>query len=180
MTEEPQMDETLWTGKYLQVRQRDHWQFVTRPNATAVVGVIALTDYQQIVLVEQYRRPLGTSAIELPAGLVGDEPGSGDEDTLVAAQRELEEETGFVAEFWEELVRGPSSAGLTDEQVTLYLATGAQQQSRGGGVAGEEITVHTVPLASAAAWLREQAARGLAIDLKVYAALYFASAHFSG
>ena len=169
------MHETLWTGRFLEVRQRDTWEYVTRPNATSVVGIAAITDYQQIVLVEQFRKPLGRSVIELPAGLSGDDPASADEAPLIAAQRELLEETGYVAEVWTELMTGPSSAGLTDETVVLFLATGAHQQAAGGGVEGENITVHTVPIATVYKWLHDQISHGILVDFKVFAGLYFAS-----
>ena len=63
--------------------------------------VILAIDEGQVLLVEQYRVPLGKRCLELPAGLVGDHDDAADEDVLVAAGRELEEETGWRAEHLE-------------------------------------------------------------------------------
>ena len=69
---------------------------------------------------------------------------------------------------------GPTSPGLTSEEIVIYRATGLRRVGPGGGLESESITVHEVPLAGAEAWLREREAAGLRIDLKVYAGLYFA------
>lgn len=164
----------LWKGKHLEVRSRDTWEYVTRPNVQNVVAIVALTSHQEIVLVEQFRKPLGRNVIELPAGLVGDEAGSEDEPPIIAAQRELREETGYVAAQWTELVTGSTSAGLTDETITLFLARNAEQVEDGGGVEQEDIAAHVVPLAEVDAWLEASQRNGMLVDLKVLAGLYFA------
>lgn len=162
---------TLFSGRFLRLVQNDGWEYVERPNASAVVGLVATTPEGRLLLVEQHRVPLGQSVIELPAGLVGDTDSA--EDLRTAAGRELLEETGYQAGRLELLAAGPSSAGLTTEVVTLVRATDLTKVSAGGGVDGERITVHEIALAEAAAWLQSQAGLGKAIDLKVYAALYF-------
>lgn len=155
------------------VRNRDSWEFVTRPNASAVVGIAALTEAGELLLVEQFRRPLNKNVIELPAGLVGDDPGTAHEPPIEAAKRELLEETGYEAEQWRELMTGPSSAGLTDECVVLFSALRAKKTEAGGGVAGENIIVHTVPLDQVDSWLKSKETEGAAIDFKILAGLYF-------
>ena len=65
------------------------------------------------------------------------------------------------------------------DQTSFFLATDLVKISDGGGVAGESIVVHEVPLAQAGAWLHQRAAEGLLVSAKVYAGLYFASAALS-
>lgn len=165
---------TIHEGRFLRMVRRDRWEFVQRTKASAVVGIVATTPTGEILLIEQPRVPLGSSIIELPAGLVGDDAGHEHEPITEAAKRELDEETGYSAPQWSVLTRGPSSAGLTDEVITLVRATGAVKTGVGGGVAGEQITVHVVPLAKAPAWLAQREQAGQLVDPKVYAGLWFA------
>jgi ADP-ribose pyrophosphatase len=123
--------------------------------------------------VEQYRIPVHARTIELPAGIIGDEPGSSDEAHAEAAWRELIEETGYEAEHIEALTHGPSSGGLTSETVTLFHATKLRRVGAGGGVAHEDITVHEVSLNEIDSWLAAKVKAGVLIDPKVYAGLYF-------
>ncbi|RME63700.1 MAG: NUDIX hydrolase [Alphaproteobacteria bacterium] len=161
-------DTCLGAGRYLSLVRRGRWEFVHRHGATDAVCIVAVTDAGEILLVEQYRPPLGRACIELPAGLVGDtEPG---EDVLAAAQRELLEETGFTAADWRFLGRAASSAGMSDEAPAFYLATALTQVEAGGGHDGEDITVHRVPLCDMGDWLAAQERAGLAVDVKVLAA----------
>lgn len=162
--------EILGTGKYLELVREDGWEFVVRNRGTGVVGVIAVTDDDALVLVEQWRAAIGGPCIELPAGLVGDEDDAA-EDMLIAARRELEEETGFRAEEWKWLYAGASSAGMTPETVNMYLATRLTRAGKGGGTESENITVHVVPLDTIEDWLSEQSRKGLTIDIKVFGAL---------
>ena len=144
--------------------ESDGWEFVRRAHGNGVVGVMALTADGSIVLVEQFRTPVGCSVIELPAGLIGDQA---PETALEAAQRELLEETGYQAGRFEHVVDGPSSAGLTDECVTLVRAYDVERVAKGGGVDDEQITVHEVPLDSLSDWLAAQERTGRLVDLKV-------------
>ncbi|WP_328411902.1 NUDIX hydrolase [Nocardia sp. NBC_00403] len=82
------------------------------------VAVAAIDDDNNVVLIRQYRHPLGTRLLELPAGLL-DLPG---EDPLEAAERELAEETGLAAREWSVLVDVALSPGFTDEVLRVYLA----------------------------------------------------------
>lgn len=164
---------TLHRTKHLELVQDERWVFARRPNASAVVAVIAVTPANELLLVEQHRIPVQASVIELPAGLVGDE--QADESLATAAGRELEEETGWRPEACQVISCGPSSAGLTNELVTLIRARGLVQVNAGGGVAGEKITVHCVPVQGIAGWLSARAAAGTLIDHKIYAALWWLS-----
>jgi ADP-ribose pyrophosphatase len=169
----PTPEVTLYAGKFLSLVQEGRWEYVNRVGTTGAAIIVAVTDEKKLLLVEQYRIPVHARTIELPAGIVGDEPGSSHEQTSDAAKRELLEETGYAAERMETLTTGPSSSGLTSELVTLLRAFGLRRINAGGGVAHEKITVHEVPLESVREWLAEKARAGLLIEPKVYAGLYF-------
>ncbi len=167
------MTDVLFSGRHLEMVKEGRWEFVRRRTASAVVVIIAVTPADEILLVEQHRIPLGVSVIELPAGLVGDEDAG--EDLLIAANRELDEETGWSARELHILNRGPSSAGLTSEVVTMIHAQHLTRTSAGGGVPGEGITVHAVPRTQITTWLAARKAAGHMIDHKVYAGLWWLS-----
>jgi 8-oxo-dGTP pyrophosphatase MutT (NUDIX family) len=88
---------------------------VVHPGA---VGIIALDVGGQVLLLQQYRHPVGRLLWEPPAGLL-DEPG---EDPLAAAKRELYEEAHLQAERWDVLLDVFTSPGMTNEAVRIYLA----------------------------------------------------------
>lgn len=164
--------ELLGEGRWLRLLSRGHWEYVTRTRGRLAAAIVALTDDDRIVLVEQARIPVDARTIELPAGLIGDQDAS--EAPELAARRELLEETGFCARELREVARGPSSAGLADEQIVMYLATGLERVADGGGDESEDITVHCIPLADVETWLVERVAEGKLVDLKVWGGLHFA------
>jgi len=164
---------SLHAGQFLELIQEGHWEYVDRTNAAGASLIAAITGDQKILLVEQYRIPVHARTIELPAGIVGDEPGSAAEAHIEAARRELIEETGYDAGRLAVLTHGAACSGSVSERVTLYLATALRRVGPGGGVAHEDITVHEVPLAEVHEWLESRAHAGVLIDPKVYAGLYF-------
>ena len=166
--------EILCDGKHIQLVRQDIWEFTRRKNVSGIVGIVAVTDDRRLVLVEQHRPPVGTRVIELPAGLAGDEKGREEEDLADAARRELLEETGYEARSVERIAAGAASAGMTNEVMTLYRATGLMKTGTGEGDGTEDITVHEVPLEGITRWLSEREREGKLIDLKVYCGLYFA------
>ena len=90
--------ETRWEGRYIAVEQRGTWEYVRRARnirAAVILAIIDSPEERSVLLVEQYRVPLGKRCIELPAGLIGDD--GTDEPAATAAARELEEETGYRA-----------------------------------------------------------------------------------
>lgn len=167
------LGQPLFAGKFLALIKEGHWEYAHRTNATGAAIIAAVTDEAKILLVEQYRIPVHARTIELPAGIIGDEPGSSDESHLDAARRELVEETGYEAGQIDALTHGPASAGLGSEVVTLFLASKLRRVGTGGGVAHEDITVHEVCLNEIDSWLAAKAKAGVLIDPKVYAGLYF-------
>jgi len=162
-----------YRGRFLGMQERDRWEYAFRTNARGVVVLVPVTDTRELVLVEQYRIPVRSRVIELPAGLVGD-AGDADEDLQTAAQRELIEETGYRAGYFEELLTCPSTPGMSDEVVSIFYASDLEQVGPGGGDGTETITVHRMPLTGATEWLEERMAEGIMVDPKIYAGLFWA------
>ncbi len=107
------------------------------------VGIVALTGEKEVVLIRQFRQATGEVLWEIPAGKL--EEG---EDTRECAVRELKEETGFTAEYWQEITSFYTSPGFTDEVLHLYFARGlkAGEQCLDPG---EFINIHLIPLSEA-------------------------------
>ena len=163
----------LATGRFLRLVRRGHWEYAERVNTTGAVVIVAVTDDGRLLLVEQFRLPLGCPVIELPAGLAGDSPELRGEELQAAARRELLEETGYAAREMLYLTDGPSSAGMTTEEYTLLRAVGLTRVARGGGDESESIVVYEVPLAEVPDWLDQQRQSGKKVDPRIYAGLYF-------
>lgn len=163
----------LFTGKFLSIVKEGRWEYAERVNVTGAAIIVAVTEEKKLVLVEQYRIPVHTRTIEMPAGIIGDEAEHSKESNAEAARRELREETGYEAARMEILTTGPASSGLTSEVVTLFRASGLRRVSAGGGIAHENITVHEVPLNAIHDWLEAKVRAGFMIEPKVYAGLYF-------
>jgi len=144
--------ETAYVGKIFAVRTDD----VVMPNGTparrdvvehfGAVAVVALDERDNVVMVHQYRHPIGRRLWELPAGLLDFD---GEAPHLTAA-RELEEEAGLKADHWQLLLDVDSTPGFSDESVRIYLATGLAAIGR--PVAHDEeadLRVERMPLAEA-------------------------------
>lgn len=156
--------ETLWEGRYLNVRRTGTWEYVSRARNIRAAVIVAIDD-GHVLLVEQYRVPLGRRCLELPAGLVGDE--RADEPVETAAIRELEEETGYRAVRMVDLGEFYSSPGMASEGFTLLFAEGLTRVGDGGGVPGENIQVHRVALGELAAFVATRRAAGIGMDVKL-------------
>lgn len=159
---------THWQGKFVAARSRGRWEYVGRTRGVRAAVMLAVDD-GHVLLVEQYRVPLGRACLELPAGLVGDETEG--ESVSDAASRELEEETGYRAAVIEILGDFASSPGMVSETFTMVRCVGLTRVGDGGGVEGEGITVHRVPLATLHMFVAERRAAGLMIDVKLFALL---------
>jgi len=171
--------EVAWEGKWLRMLRRGSWEYVERTNAGGIsVIIVATTPEDTMLFVEQTRVPLQCKTIEMPAGLVGDVEAG--ESLLVAAERELLEETGWHAAKLEHLMTGPSSAGMSTELMAFVRARELVREHAGGGDESEDILVHEIPAKDAARWLAQKMAEGYAIDAKGWAGLYFAERNPDG
>jgi ADP-ribose pyrophosphatase len=170
---DPEDDQTLGQGRFLRLVRRAGWEYVERVRPIRSVFIAAVTDGGHLLLTMEHRVPVGRVVVGFPAGLVGDAAGEEAESLETAVRRELLEETGFEADRVFFLSEGPTSAGMNSEVTALMLAEGLRQVAEGGGVGGEAITVHQVPLDHVEAWLRDRLAEGYLIDPKVYAGLFF-------
>jgi len=156
--------EIAWQGKWITAKRQGRWEFVSRARGIRAVAIVAIED-GQVLLVDQYRAPLGQRCLEIPAGLVGDDDAA---DTIeAAARRELEEETGYRCERVEILGEYYSSPGLVSEGFTLVRVHGLSRIGAGGGTAEEDIVVHRVPLTGLPEFVAAKRAEGLAIDVKL-------------
>ena len=163
-------EQIVWRGKYVVAKTRGRWEYVGRTRQIRAAVILAVED-GHILLVEQYRVPLGRNCLELPAGLIGDDEGAEDEDDLAAAGRELEEETGYRADRLEDIGQFWSSPGMVSESFTLVRATDLTRIHDGGGTESENITVHRVPLTGLSAVVAAKRAEGCAIDVRLLLAL---------
>jgi 8-oxo-dGTP pyrophosphatase MutT (NUDIX family) len=141
--------ETLYVGKIFALRADEVRMPGCRTARREViehygaVAIVALDDDRNVVLVHQYRHPVGRRLWELPAGLLDMD----DEPPHVTAARELEEEAGVAADRWRVLVDVISAAGFSDESVRVYLATGLREVGRPEAHDEEaDLTVQRVPL----------------------------------
>lgn len=146
--------ETIYVGKIFALRADE----VAMPGGRSArrevvehfgaVAVVALDDDGNVVMVYQYRHPLGRRLWELPAGLLD----MGGEPPELTAARELEEEVGLAAAQWRVLVDLDSAPGFSDESVRIFLATGLTEVERPEAHDEEaDMTVERVPLAQAVA-----------------------------
>lgn len=98
------------------------------------VGIVAMNAEGKVMMIKQYRHPVGQAIWEIPAGLL-DVDG---EQALVTAQRELAEEAGLHAERWNVLVDLLTSPGMTDEATRIYLARDASETNEDRSTVDEE------------------------------------------
>jgi ADP-ribose pyrophosphatase len=157
-------EDIRWQGKFIVAKTRGKWEYVGRTRGVRAAVIVAVHE-GHVLLVEQYRVPLGRPCLELPAGLVGDHEEG--EEIEIAAARELEEETGYRPERIERIGEFSSSPGMVSETFTLVRATGLTKVGEGGGVPGENITVHRVPLADVGTFMAERRAAGVMMDVKL-------------
>ncbi len=160
-------DEVMWQGKFITTRKRGRWEYVSRARGIRAAVILAVDAEDHVILVDQFRVPLGKRCIELPAGLVGDHDEHADEDASIAAARELEEETGYHAGRMENLGEFYSSPGMVSESFTLFQAHDLVKVGEGGGVDSEDIVVHRVPLAGIQHQITEWRDAGYAMDVKL-------------
>jgi ADP-ribose pyrophosphatase len=172
LTETPLDGEQVFDGRLLKVyRDRVRLpdgatavrEYIRHPGAVAIV---ALFDDGRVLLERQFRYPLRRTFIEIPAGKL--EPG---EDHLVTGQRELLEETGYVAREWRKLGHIHNAIGYSDELIEIWLARGLERREQ-RLAEGEFLEVFTLPLAEAQAMARD----GRITDVKTVTGLLWATA----
>ncbi|MFN3516496.1 MAG: NUDIX hydrolase [Novosphingobium sp.] len=165
MSEE--QEQIVWAGKFITAKVKGKWEYVARSRGIRAAVILAVDEQDHVLLVEQFRVPLGRPCLELPAGLIGDDDSAPGEDATAAANRELEEETGYRAARMEVLGEFYSSPGMVSESFTLLRAHGLTKVGPGGGTDGEDITVHRVPLSDLARFIETARRRGLGIDVRL-------------
>jgi ADP-ribose pyrophosphatase len=156
--------EVVWRGRFIEAKRLGKWEYVSRTRGVSAAVILAV-DEGHVILVEQYRVPIGARCLELPAGLVGDEEES--EEAAAAAIRELEEETGYCAGRMTDLGRFHASPGMSSEGFTLLRAEDLRRAGDGGGIGGEDIEVHRVKLEDVTSFIAKRRAEGVAIDAKL-------------
>lgn len=156
----------MWEGRFITAKRQGRWEYVSRSRGIRAAVILAI-DEGHVLLVEQYRVPLGKNCIELPAGLVGDHDDNSDEDASLAAIRELEEETGYNADAMKDCGQYYSSPGMVSECFSLFEAKGLTKVGDGGGVDGENITVHRVALDKLDDFLEGKRREGAGIDVRL-------------
>ena len=164
VTDADAAEETVWQGRFLEMKKRGRWEYVGRVGGVEAAVIVAIDD-GDVLLVEQYRVPLGRPCLELPAGLIGDE--TEDESAEMSAARELEEETGYRPARCTSLGTFYASPGMVSERFHLIRAEGLAKVGNGGGTADENIIVHRVPLAQIADFIADKRHAGVAIDVKL-------------
>lgn len=166
--------EVAYQGRFLEIHKDGRWEYVVRRSARGSVHVLAVTAARELVLVEQFRVPVQVRTLELPAGILGDEAAHRGETVEDCARRELEEEAGYVGTSARRIHEGVTAPGLSSEPFYLVQVEGLTHRTEGGGVDGEDITVHRVPLIGVMPWLEAQQRKGLQVDFRIYAALKLA------
>lgn len=154
----------VWQGRYITARTRGRWEYVSRARSIKAAVILAIED-GHVLLVEQFRVPVGANCLELPAGLVGDEKAG--EPVEEAAGRELVEETGYRASDIRIVGEFHSSPGMVSESFYLVRARGLEKISDGGGIESENIAVHRVALAALPDFIESKRKEGCAMDSKL-------------
>ena len=119
------------------------------------MNVIAVTEDGKVVLVRQYRHGTGEVTLEIPGGAVEKD----DRSPLLAARRELLEETGFAAKRWRRLGVVHPNPAILSNACTTYLAEGARRVADPTPDAGEDLTVELVSLRALPGLVRSGAIR---------------------
>lgn len=150
--------EHIYSGRIIQVQvdevelpngKTSTRELVKHPGA---VAVIAITDDNKLVMVEQYRKPLEKVIVEIPAGKLekGEEP-------ALCARRELEEETGYECESLELVSSFYTSPGFADEIIHVYVAKGLKQKENAAGLDEDEfVNVLEITLDEALEFIKEK------------------------
>lgn len=133
------------------------------------VTIVAITPDRRLLLVRQYRHAAGEALLELPAGKLDRQPDGSTEDRLLAARRELTEETGYRAEQWRELSTFFTAPGFASELMTTFLATGLSPDPEYKGPdIDERLELEMVPFDEALALAKKGELRDAKTLLGIY------------
>jgi ADP-ribose pyrophosphatase len=135
-------------------------QDVTLPNGATIEGyiiteardvgmVFAVTEDEQVILVEQYKHGIGGTEVDLPAGYLDED----DPSPLAGTQRELLEETGYTSDDWQLLGDFVIDPNRSKNRFYYFLARSARRVTEPHLDPTEEITLHLVPLSELRDWL---------------------------
>ena len=169
-------------GKFLELAKIDWrdgegnkriWEAVERTTGADIVSVIPITDNGEVILIEEFRPPVGKMVIEFPAGLRDQ-----DESLERAALRETQEETGYQAGKIIKLFAGPISAGLSSEFLTVFLATDLKFVGKKDGREERGIEVHKISFKEMDKWLDDKEKEGALVDVKIKAFVSYAKKYF--
>jgi ADP-ribose pyrophosphatase len=142
-------------------------EYLRHPGA---VMMIPLLDDGQVVLERQFRYPLARNFVEFPAGKI-----DAGEELLACAQRELREETGYVARAWTHLGGFHNAIAYSDEKIEVFLAQGLSHE--GANVdAGEVLEVFIAPLQKLHSWIAD----GSITDVKTIVGVYWLERFLKG
>lgn len=170
LTEKKVTSRASFKGRWLQINEDEVLlpdgktalrEYVLHPGAAIILPIF---EDGSILMERQYRYPVGQHFYELPAGKL--ESG---EASLETAQRELLEETGYVAAEWRELGSLHPCIGYSNERIDFFLAR--KLEFKGARLdEGEFLEILRVPLAEAVDWIR----RGRITDTKTITGLFWA------
>jgi len=167
-------------GEFLRFIKHGFWEYVERSNCSAIVIIVPTTNDKHVILVDQYRVPVGKRVIEFPAGLVNDHGAKKKESLNTAAKRELLEETGYKATRLVKILEGPVSSGSCSDIVTVLHAHNVKKVTSGGGDHLESIVVHKVAMKEIDQWLDKMRRKGYLIEPKIYTGLYYLKSYNRG
>ncbi|KHD86034.1 NUDIX domain-containing protein [Heyndrickxia ginsengihumi] len=163
--------EEIFSGKIINLQVQDvelpngktsKREIIKHPGA---VAVLAITEDGNVVLVEQYRKPMEKSLIEIPAGKL-----EGNEDPQEAALRELEEETGYACKNIELITSFYTAPGFADELIHLYIATDLKKLENPKSADEDEfVELIEVSLQKASEWIKS----GKICDAKTLIAIQY-------
>jgi ADP-ribose pyrophosphatase len=162
-------------GGYLTVRvdtiedaegRRHKRELVIHPGAVAILAI----DQGQVLMVRQFRTPVGRVLLEIPAGTLDRQPDGSIEDPEVAAPRELGEETGFSAASWRKIGRFFTAPGFASEEMHLYVAADLSPiPGYAGPETDERLDLRRIPWREAV----ELAENGTIVDAKSICGLFW-------
>lgn len=137
----------VYQGKRIKVEERNYWSPGLQKNiyrehvlSADSVAILAITEDQKILLVEEPRTPIEQVGIGFPAGLIEEK-----EEPVIAAKRELEEETGYLAGNLKKIREFYPTIGFSNEKTTIFLATQLQKTKQKLDEM-EEIKVHAIAM----------------------------------